>query len=1058
MSRHGHSAHGDGYTRALSGPFLSRFNGGEGTDSDKTKRGKIVSNYLDRERLLRSTILAGFAAAGLAISPAYAQNQEEDEDRAEEEESDETIVVTGSRIRRDAFASVAPLQVIDAEEIRDAGLIDTAQILQTSTVAQGVQLDNTISGAFVTDAGPGSNTITLRGLNPDQTLLLINGRRVAPSGVEGAPSLPNLDIIPADAIRRVDILLDGASSVYGSDAVAGVVNVILRDQFDGFQIGGFINSPEQDGGGSHRWNAMVGDSTDSGSFLFAMEYFHQDALKVNQRDWNFDPTDGLYCSRDIEIDATGGILSECEGSIINRVRTFNYYVNGVGNLASYFAHPGLFGTDVYYTPGTTNLPGNLPVGWSTGTSTDEGYRSSYLDQRTDIIPDSQRYSFLFTGDYTMDRFLGQENVTIFTELLHTNSQTNYKAGYHGQLFPTVRADNPFNPFGFDVVPIIASPIERSNIDVETQYTRFMAGLQGDWSFAPSWTYEFFGGYTRSMGYSSRPAVDEDRLTAVVATTRLEGGQIVCGTDNSDVELFGFLSPNSCVPVNLFHHNLYPSDAVTGPQFGSQAEYDFLRIDRTATTVVDQLIFGGFTTGPLFQVPAGEVSGVFGIEWRRDSLNSGTDTIAGQGRAAGFFADRRSIGQADLMEYYGELAIPLVSGHRFAEDISVELAGRLTDHEFYGQNSTYSARFSWVLNEALTFNATTGTSFRAPNLRELFLGGQTGFTSGFADPCVVPNAARGPGPSYVAANETRDAVILANCVAEGVDPTALGLGGVPSIESFRAGNPGLDPETSDAMSMGFVFDQPFTDRFDASLRVSYFQIEVEDSIAIPGTAFSLAQCYNSSNFPNDPFCARRQRDPVTGLLQFVDNTPFNVATQETSGWDFNGRFNMDLDWFGGFNYDGNVVATMSDEILSRTTAASDLNNFVGDWGNPEWRGTINNRVSSGDWSVLFRSRYIGEQASIRNVVGVNYGDRIEAASELGGDAIDSWDAVWYHDLSMRYDFDTMTVTFGVNNLMDEEPAIVDQNASGATQASGNEVLGSGYDILGRRLFVNVRKVW
>ena len=178
-----------------------------------------MSNIWDRERLLRSTILAGFAAAGLTISPAYAQSQEEDEDEQAEESSDDTIVITGSRIRRDAFSSPAPLQVIDNEEIRDAGLIDAAQILQTSSVAQGVQLDNAIAGAFVTDAGPGSNTITLRGLNPDQTLLLINGRRVAPSGVEGAPSLPNLDIIPTDAIARVDILLDGASSVYGSDAV-----------------------------------------------------------------------------------------------------------------------------------------------------------------------------------------------------------------------------------------------------------------------------------------------------------------------------------------------------------------------------------------------------------------------------------------------------------------------------------------------------------------------------------------------------------------------------------------------------------------------------------------------------------------------------------------------------------------------------------------------------------------------------------------------------------------------------------------------------------------------
>ncbi|WP_339738166.1 TonB-dependent receptor [uncultured Maricaulis sp.] len=1023
-----------------------------------TKRGKIVNNILDRERLLRSTILAGFAAVGLSISPAMAQAQNNDQDE-ESEEAEETIVVTGSRINRSSFTSVAPLQVIDSAEIRDAGLIDTAQILQTSSVAQGVQLDNTIGGAFVTDAGPGANTITLRGLNPDQTLLLINGRRVGPSGVEGAPALVNVDIIPTDVIQRIDILLDGASSVYGSDAVAGVVNVVLRDEFEGFQVGTFITSPEQEGGGSHRWSVMMGDSSENGSFMFAAEYQHQDALKVNQRDWNYDPADGLYCSRDLEIATDGSLLSECEGSIINRVRLFTYYVDGNPDLASYFAHPGLWQRDVYSSPGTTNLPGNLPVGWSTGASTDEAYRSSYLDQTTDIVPDAQRYSLMFTGDYTMDRFLGQENVRAFVELLHNNSQAAYKSGYHGQIFPDVSASNPFNPFGYDAVPIFASPIERSNISTEIQYTRLMMGLQGDWGFAPSWSYEVFAGYTRSMGYSSRPQVDESRLRESIATSRIDPGtgDVICGYDTTDYALFGFLDPTDCVPVNLFAASLYPNDGTSSPHFSTQEEYDFLRIDRTATTTVDQMIFGGFTTGPLFNVPAGEVQGVFGMEWRRDSLDSGTDTVASQGRAAGYFADRRSVGSAELTEYYGELSVPLINGRRFFEDVSLELAGRLTDHEYYGQNSTYSARLGWQVNDFLTFNGTIGTSFRAPNLRELFLGGQTGFSSGYADPCVVPLAAN-TGGTYVAADDNRDAQVLANCVSEGVDPTSLGLGGVSSIESFRAGNPGLDPETSDAYSFGFVFEQPFTDAFDASIRVSYFSVEVEDSIAIPSTAFSLAQCYNSTNFPNDPFCARRERSTDTGTLLFVDNTPFNVATQTTNGWDFNTRFNKDFDIFGGFNLDVNSTFTRSEEVLNQTTSESDILNFVGDWGTPEVRGSVNTRVTRGDWGMLWRARYLGEQASISNVVGTNYGERLQAASELGGDAIDSADSVWYHDLSVSLDRDTWSLSVGVNNLLDDAPALADQDASGATLGTGNELLGSGYDIIGRRVFVNVRKRW
>ena len=495
-----------------------------------------------------------------------------------------------------------------------------------------------------------------------------------------------------------------------------------------------------------------------------------------------------------------------------------------------------------------------------------------------------------------------------------------------------------------------------------------------------------------------------------------------------------------------------------------------------TTTVDQKIAGGFVTGPVFTLPAGDVSVVAGVEWREDGLDSGVDTVAAQGRGAGFFADRLSRGSVNLLEFYGEASIPVLSGVAFAEDLTIDLAARLTDHEFYGENETYSIRGSWSPTNSLTFRGTYGTSFRAPNVRELFLGGQTGFSSGFADPCVVPSAAQNAGV-YDPTEDNRDPIVIANCQAEGVDPFSLGLTGTPSIESFRAGNPGLDPETSEAISYGAVFEQPWFDGFDLTLGVTYFDISVDDSIAIPGTAFSLSECYNSSDFPNNVFCSRRERDPNTGLLRFVDNTPFNVSTQETSGVDFNARFNYDIpeSFFGGFNLDVNTVWTWSDEILNQTTADSEVNNYVGDWGNPEWRGTLNTRISRGDWSALWRMRYVGEQASIYNDTtpgsDTPYGQRIYAACEMAGcvendDPSTPWldfssvvteaDAQYYHDLSVSYSRDTWVIRAGVNNVFDEDPVIIDQDASGSTQASSNAQLGSGYDLLGRRFFLNVTK--
>lgn len=1044
-----------------------------------------MSSYWDRERLLRSTILAGFAAAGLTVAPSWAQQAEEDDEGEEQaEQAEDSIVVTGSRIRRDSFSSTSPLQVIDAETVTEVGLVDTADIIRSVPVIQGAQLDQTINNAFVTNGGPGVNNVSLRGLSADRTLVLINGRRMSPAGVEGAPSFPDINLIPSSIIQRVDILLDGASSVYGSDAVAGVINIITQQDYEGLNIEGYVSIPEDDGGENQRYSLLVGDRSERGGFNFALEYFDQQNLRMIDRDWNRSPS-GFYCSQDIELDPSGNQITgnvrrpnTCGGAIVNRVRVYSTLARPGGGL--------LLGTDVYQFQGPdgvelSTVDPRSPSGWYTApTANGRTFMSnlpeaqSYVaDQYSDILPSNTRYAMFLTGDYDIDSLFGIEGTTFFFEASHSNSQTFQDSNFHGQLFPTVPDSNPTNPFtygngasfyGYGVVPIIASPTQRSDVDVEIQQTRLLTGLRGDLGFigAPGWDFESFVSYTRSMGYSSRGAVLEERLRLSLGTTRFDGGgNLVCG-DTSYVDLFGFLDPNSCVPVNMFAPSLYTYDPQTGPQWGTQAEHDFLTGERTVTTKVDELVAGAFVTGPLFNMPDGEVSGVFGWEFREIGLDSGVDTVAALGLAAGFFADQLSQGSVHLNEFYTELSFPLLRGRPFAEDLTFDIAGRLTDHEFYGQNSTWAAKLSWSPVDYLTFRGTAGTSFRAPNVRELFLGGQTGFTGGGADPCVVPQAAIPGGPgSYDRTLDPRSDTVLNNCIADGVDPTSLGATGVPSIQSFRAGNPGLEPETSDSISVGFAVDQPWFDSFDFQFGVNYFEINVEDSIAIPGTAFSLNRCYNSTNYPNDPFCARRQRDPNTGFLSFVDNTPFNIAQQSSSGIDYNARFGMDV--WGGARIEANTVFTQSIEITNQTTPGSAINDTVGTIGFPEWRGTIDARYIQGDWTIFWRGRYIGSQDNL-GVFGAaepNCSFYIPPAGvtpvpPCPNDVVDDVDAVMYHDLSVSWRSDTWRVTTGVNNLLNEEPPLVDQATADATLGSSNVPLGAGYDMIGRRFFINVSK--
>ena len=235
--------------------------------------------------------------------------EEVDEDEARQDK----VVVTGSRIQRSEFTSIKPVQVISGEVSRDIGLVDAASLLQESTAATGLQIDTTFNG-FVLDNGPGASTIDLRGLGASRTLVLVNGRRLGASGVEGAPGVPDLNLIPSSLIDRIDVLLDGASSIYGSDAVAGVANVILRKDFDGFEIEGSMTAPTHEGGGGGNQfvSANWGVSNDRGFMGFGAEWSKQDNLKLDDRPDFFGD-----CATPYEITTTGEVRDVDVQSVTN---------------------------------------------------------------------------------------------------------------------------------------------------------------------------------------------------------------------------------------------------------------------------------------------------------------------------------------------------------------------------------------------------------------------------------------------------------------------------------------------------------------------------------------------------------------------------------------------------------------------------------------------------------------------------------------------------------------------------------------------------------------------
>lgn len=1015
-----------------------------------------------KKKLLATTLLVGMSG-GIWSSAAIAQDTDGDPvvvEQAGDEDTavQERVLVTGSRIRRDTFSSTSPLQIITSEVASESGLFDTTAILTSQPVFQGLQVGADISaGGFVTDNGVGTSTVGLRGLGADRTLILINGRRLAPSGSGGAPSNPNIEFIPSSLISSVETITDGASAVYGSDAIAGAVNIILRDEFDGFRVDATLDQPQADGGQNQRYGVTWGTVGDRGSFLLAAEYNRRERIAINQRDFTLSD-EGFNCNLDIETDpATGETLRTCGGAILNNI------VNPISGFAA-TANPAL-GTGVPLLDADGNP---VPGIFQTGDLDDLDFRSIPLEGGNQIRPLTQRLSIFASGKTEVD--IAGHTTNAFVEFGYSDNQTNSDQTFGGQIFPTVPADNPFNPFEGSATPIFADPVLRGQVESEILQTRFFGGFQGDVDFFNGktnyfndWSYEIFGGYTRSVGRETRPAVLESNLLLSIETSVAdEDGNITCGIPATVG--FGFLTPQTCVPVNLFSPTLFSSDPNNPPAFATTAELDFLSGVSTASTVVEQTLIGGFVGGPLFENPffGGDIQASVGFEWREDSFDSGTDTVRRDGLAAGFSEDPLSVGAVDLLEFYGEIFVPLVRDQFLVKELTFEAAVRWLQPEFTQSDVVYSVKGAYRPTDWLLLRSTYGTSYRAPNARETFLAGITSFVGGFADPCVVPANVQAGDP------DQRDPQILANCVAQGVDPLTLGLAGVPSFTAQTSGNTALEPEQSTALTAGFVVNQPFTDWFDATIGVSYFETEINNAPATLGAGAIVNACLASPDFANEPACNLFNRDAGTGFIDIVQVSPLNLSLERVEGVDVNLNLSKrDIQAFGrewGFSTD--VVAILQTALENQFDIDSPVINGIDDIGNARWRLNFQSRLATGPWSVFYRFDFIdatrdrNEGLNTQNSVGCDGDFSFGGAPTnvaLAPDcfAVNTIGNYVNHTMSARYAGDSWSIQAGINNLTDRQPPQLDQNAlSGAL--IGNVPAGVGFDTRGRSFFLNIIK--
>ncbi|MBX2847496.1 MAG: TonB-dependent receptor [Acidiferrobacterales bacterium] len=996
-----------------------------------------IINILPNMKVLKVFLLS-WCLSFLALSETLAQSAESSEQNESElsdtentententevpEGAIEEVTVTGSRIKRDVFSSSSPIQVITAERSALAGLISTSDILQNSTIASGQQIDDSFSG-FVTDGGPGANSVSLRGLGAQRTLVLVNGKRWGPSGVRGAVNSVDLTAVPSSIVSRIEILKDGASSVYGADAVAGVVNVFTKERQDGFQFNSAIGAPLDGGAESYNFNGVWGKIGDDWSINVAADISTLKSLVREDRDYASCDNRPRITDQDGDgnIDNRDPVTGEelCFGAIYG-------LVSGPFGFTRYdpTLTPGVGAENPNFDP-TVNGAFGIPF----FTTLDEGpldnqgafYRDNFTEyQNAQIVPDSDSISLTSFGEKDFELFSGTSSA--YYEFYYNKRETQATGGYQ-QLFPVVPATNPTNPFGtngplagfggFDVLPVMMSwnVLDPTN-EVEIDRIQTFFGLRGDLS--ENWSYDAYFGYGKSSGEYRAQRILEDRLNASLDAVFDANGNLVC----RDQSAFG-----GCVAANWF-----TEDNLLNGNF-SQEYLDYIRKDTVGKTDYDQLQISAYATGDLFNLWGGAAKGVFGFEVRQEEINDVPDIEAQRDNIFSTTVSGITAGEDTVSEVFVEFDLPILSQVPFVEELTANVAARYTDYDSFGSDVTERFQLNWQINPSLRLRATNGTSFRAPDLYEQFLGNQTGFLNiQLFDPCIDFGSTSVPGDP-----------VYDNCSSLGLAPDFGTTGGVPSVRTVTGGNSNLEAETSESSTAGIVITPEGT---NFSLSVNYFEIELENSVASPSVGFVLSDCFTSVGLTS-PFCDRIAPRDANGFLTDIDASLLNVGVERSRGYDIDMTYTKE---FESFTFITDFTATKLREQYQELLGEEF--ELEGRWGFPEWTGDLDLYAEWRDWRFLWNLNYIGDTEE----------EPVFDPDTTNRDRINATDSFVYHTLSARYTSpNDWQVIATVRNITDEEPPIVSdgQSSDSATRVF-NTLPGVGYDLLGRTFVLQFSK--
>ncbi|WBO21411.1 TonB-dependent receptor domain-containing protein [Sphingomonas abietis] len=997
---------------------------------------------------LRAGLLAGACTlAGIcAAAPAYAQITPPTSDDCAHDpsltgcaatasegkivpsEKSGEIIVTGTNIRQPNLSSPVPVTSISAATLLATGNLSLGDALNDLPALRGT-FSQANSTRFIGTSGV--NFLDLRGLGTSRTLVLVDGRR----HVTSSPGdyLVDTNTIPDDLLERVDIITGGSSAVYGTDAIAGVVNFVLKQNFDGLKVSGQGGISSRGDRGSYYGSVVYGKnfSEGRGNIAGAVEYSRSNAIYNTDRD----SMTGAYSGRN-QLNRQEDLSKVA--NLSDGISDFGYYT-GVRNgsisdgstltavcnaasrndlsrcRASGYAQRYMFQQDGSLIMSNPTLDfRDITAG---GSSNTVGGLGSTLENTGQLDPKLTRLSVNLLAHYDVS-----DAFTPFVEAKYVRVRANQEGQPSFVQGLSIACDNPFvtsqalatlQSIGRCANPATGSiAISRFNVDfggrgeLEKRDTyRVVAGVRGN--FMDTWHYEVaanygeFHGSTKSLNNLLLYTQDGQNYAGfynAIDAVRNASGQIVCGI-NADADPTN--DDPSCVPISLFGaHNATLTPAAL--KYINTTSYNRQRASELDVTAN----LGGDFSHWFTTWGGGSLAFNIGAEYRRETAFSGWDALTKSG--ATFLNALQDFDPPALnsKEVFAEISLPIVKDKPFMKELSINGAGRFSHYNTAGSVWSYNGGAVYAPTQDIKIRFNYARSIRTPTQSDLYSTPSQNFGS-ISDPCDAQNRNTGAA--------TRDA----NCTAAGIGEGFINQPSRDATLSYlQGGNPNLKPETSDSYTIGGIVTPRWLPGFSVS--IDYYKITVNKLIATIDAQQIVDNCYDSSSLSN-PYCSLVFRDPTTHLFQdpAVLAGPVNFARQKTAGIDVNMAYTHHFGNGDTLGVQANGALVLRRDNYLDVTDPNRVSRQLSNLGDPKWEAVGNFDYQHGAISLHYNLHFIGHMylGDYANYYSLNGEDPQEPEYNLAK----KYPVSWYHDVKVSYNVGKNYQFYvGVDNLTDRLP--------------------------------------